>query len=77
MQERFERLNPGSDILPLLLSQILDEPYPRISRKRSAETAELDEKPATVDYSSIDRVFNSVNYKKITYRPLNFLIIKL
>lgn len=67
MQKRFERLNPGSDIIPLLLSQILDEPYPRINRKRSAETAELDEKPATVDYSSITRTFSTIHYKRITY----------
>lgn len=67
MEERFEKLIPGPDTITRLLSQILDEPYPRINRKRSAEMADLDNKPP-VDYSATDRLCTSPDYKRITYK---------
>jgi len=53
-------------MVALLLSQILDEPYPRVNRKRSAAAAELDDKPSEVDFASTNRTVNDpFNYKRI------------
>jgi len=53
-------------MVALLLSQILDEPYPRVNRKRSAAAAELDIRPSEIDLSSTNRAVNDpFNYKRI------------
>ena len=63
-------MNPGPNMVALLLSQILDEPYPRVSRKRSAATADLDENTVETDYASTNRTANDpLNYKRIAYSP--------
>jgi hypothetical protein len=73
VQERFDKLPlpHTSNTIPLLLSQILDEPYPRLNKKRTATAAGLDEpkEPDPLDYANTKRVVTSPDYKKITYPP--------
>ena len=53
-------------MVALLLSQILEEPYPRVNRKRSAAAAALDDNPSEIDLSSTNRtVSDPFNYNRI------------
>jgi hypothetical protein len=52
------------------LAQILEEPYPKINRKRKAGAAEMDRKSSATDYSSLERPVVQPAIKNISYEIL-------
>jgi hypothetical protein len=78
VQESFDKLPlpHTSNTIPILLSQILDKPYPRLSKKRTATAAGFDEpkEPDPLDYGNPDRVVTNPEYRKITYLPLTLTL---
>lgn len=77
MREQFELLPKGPELIARLFSQVLDGPYPRIDRKRSAAAAELEEKPVDSDYSSANRTIADYNYRRIAYDWCGLCLIDL
>ena len=71
MQDRFETIGAGQpQVVALLLAQILDEPYPRVNRKRTASTAGLDSQSSQDkegDYSNTNRTVPFPSYRNIAY----------
>ena len=68
--ERFEQLPVPhmASAIPLLLSQILDQPYPRVNRKRTATAADLDkEDTGLLDYSDAKRPRANPQTTRIAY----------
>jgi hypothetical protein len=60
-------------MVQVLLAQILEEPYPRINRKRTAAAAKLDDGPNQIDFSDTTRQVNDPEYRRIGFVPILLL----
>jgi len=73
VQDKFERIGGGEEVVAHLLMQILEEPYPKVNRKRTASTAGLDSQSSQDkedDYSNTNRVIPYPAYRNIASAPL-------
>ena len=66
MRQLFERSIQGPNTTTVLLSQILEGPYPLVDLTTGA-AANLRETPHDVDYTTTNRSYPYENCKKIAY----------